>query len=126
MSNTVKSNKIIKKAPKKGSLFTFLEKRIKVDYVFEDGLPVKYLPYILYVTAIGIFYIGNSHYTEKTIRKIDRIQVEVEDLRADFTTLKTDYMFESKQSEVAGKVQKIGLYESLKPPFQIKIKKGEY
>ena len=126
MPNTVKSNKIIKKTPKKGSLFTFLEKAIKVDYVFEDGLPVKYLPYILYMTAIGIFYIGNSHYAEKTIRKIDRLQVEVEHLRADFTTLKADYMFDSKQSEVAGKVEKIGLYESSKPPFQIKIKKGEY
>jgi hypothetical protein len=126
MPNTVKSNKIIKKTTRKGSLFSFLEKRIKVDYVFEDGLPVKYFPYILYVSAIGIFYIGNSHYAEKTIRKIDRIQVEVEDLRADFTTLKADYMYDSKQSEVASKVEKIGLYESSKPPFQIKIKKGEY
>ncbi|MDQ3393591.1 MAG: FtsL-like putative cell division protein [Bacteroidota bacterium] len=111
---------------KKGNLFTFLEDNFKVDAVFEDGLPVKYLPYILHVTAIGIFYIGNSHYAEKTIRNIAKAQVEVEDLRADFTTLKADYMVDSKQSEVASKVEKIGLYESSTPPNKIVIKEGEY
>jgi len=119
-------NKAKVEAKKRGSLFAFLEKNLKVDAVFEDGLPVKYLPYILYVTAIGIFYIGNSHYAEKTIRNITKVQVEVEDLRADFTTLKADYMFDSKQSEVAGKVAPIGLYESSVPPNKIVIKKGEY
>lgn len=121
-----KINKPKVKAKKRASIFTFLEKKFKVDAVFEDGLPVKYLPYILYITAIGIFYIGNSHYAEKTIRNITKIQVEVEDLRADFTTLKADYMFDSKQSEVAGKVEKIGLYESSIPPNKIVIKEGEY
>ncbi len=124
MANTFK--KPNEKVKKKGSLFTFLENRFKVDAVFEDGLPVKYLPYILYVTAIGIFYIGNSHYAEKTIRNISKTQLEVEDLRADFTTLKADYMFDSKQSEVANKVEKIGLYESSIRPNKIVIKEGEY
>lgn len=119
-------NKPKVKARSKGSLFTFLEKNLKVDAVFEDGLPVKYLPYIFYVTAIGIFYIGNSHYAEKTIRSISKTQVEVEDLRADFTTLKADYMFDSKQSEVASKVEAIGLYESSVPPNKIIVKEGEY
>jgi hypothetical protein len=87
---------------------------------------VKYLPHVVYLTAIGIFYIGNSHYAEKTIRKIDRLQVEVEDLRADYTTLKAQTMFASKQSEVARSVKPLGLKESLKPPYKIKVKKGEH
>jgi hypothetical protein len=123
--NTLK-NKKQRETVRRGSLFSILENKLKVDSMFENGLPVKYLPYILYVTAIGIFYIGNSHYAEKTIRNIAKIQVEVEDLRADFTTLKASYMFDSKQSEVAGKVERIGLYESSKPPHKIVIKKGEY
>jgi hypothetical protein len=108
------------------SVFSRLEGVLNLERLFENGLPVKYLPHVLYLTAIGIFYIGNSHYAEKTIRKIDRLQVEVEDLRADYTTLKAQTMFASKQSEMARSVRPLGLKESLKPPHKIVVKKGEY
>ena len=49
------------------------------------------------------------------------MQVEVEDLRADYTTLKADLMFASKQSEVARQVSEIGLKESLKPPYKVVV-----
>ena len=102
-----------------------MESWLNVGFIFNGGLPVKYLPYLLYVMAIGIFYIGNTHYAEKNIRDIDALTTEVEDLRADYTTLKADYMFASKQSEVARKVREIGLEESLEPPKKIIIKDKE-
>lgn len=110
----------------KTSVFGKLEKLVKIDAVFEHGLPVKYLPYILFMTCIGIFYIGNSHYAEKNVRKIDKLKKEVEDLRADYTTLKADYMFASKQSEVAKKIANKGIKESLRPPEKIKVAASEY
>ncbi len=107
---------------KKGtSVFSKVEEAVKLDGLFEDGLPVKYLPKIMYVVVLVIFYIGNNHYAEKTIRKIDKTKTEVEDLRADFTTLKADYMFASKQSEVAKRVAALGLEESMQPPYKITI-----
>jgi len=108
-----------------GSIFSFLDKKLGGDKTGE-GLPVHYLPYILFFVALAIFYIGNSHYADKTIRKIDKLQQEVEDLRADYTTLKSEYMFASKQSEVAKQVKKLGLVESQEPPFKIVVEKGEY
>ncbi len=122
MKTAVKKNtyKKVKKNQEQGeSLFTKIEKFFKLDVSFEDGLPVRFVPYILYFTLVGIFYIGNSHYAEKTIRKITKLEQEVEDLRADFTTLKADYMYASKQSEVAEKVKKLGLEESSTPPYKI-------
>ena len=104
-------------------MFSKIESMFKIDSIFDKGLPVRYLPYILYVVAIGIFYIGNTHYAEKNIRLIDKLGVEVEDLRADYTTLKADYMFASKQSEVARKAKEMGLEESLEPPKKIIIEK---
>jgi hypothetical protein len=68
-----------------------------------------------------LIYISNTHYAEKTVRKISAMQAEVEDLRADYTTLKADLMFASKQSEVARKVGEIGLKESLKPPYKVVV-----
>lgn len=108
------------------SVFSFIENKFSVNNFFQNGLPLKYLPYIFFVTAIGIFYIGNNHYTEKTIRKIHNIEQEVEDLKAHYRTLQADYMHARLQSEVAKKVDKIGLKESSIPPKKIVIKRGEY
>lgn len=112
--------------PKGISIFQLLERYTKMDTFFQDGLPVKYLPQVLFGMAVALFYIGNTHYAEKTIRKIDKIKVETEDLRADYTTLKSDYMEASKQSEVARNVQPLGLEESKTPPYQVIVKEDEY
>lgn len=118
--------KVSKGKKKKTSLFSMIGSKLRLDSLFEEGLPAKYIPHTLFLTVIGIFYIGNNHWAEKTIRKIDKMQVEVEELRADYTSLKADYMFASKQSEVARKVKKIGLIESYTPPNKIVIEEGEY
>jgi hypothetical protein len=107
-------------------LFSGLEKRLKLETYFEEGFPVHYLPKVLFVMLLGILYISNTHYGEKTVRKINTIRAEVEDVRADYTTLKADLMFASKQSEVARKVKELGLKESLMPPFKVKVDKREY
>lgn len=108
------------------SLFSLLEKRVKLETYFEEGFPVKYLPKILFVLFLSLIYISNTHYSEKTLRKINKMQTDVEDVRADYTTLKADLMFASKQSEVARRVKSLGLKESNKPPFKIEVEKGEY
>ncbi len=121
--------KIKSKTKSKGfakGIFSGIERRLKLENYFEEGFPVKYLPKILFVMVIGLIYISNTHYAEKTVRRINNIQAEVEDLRADYTTLKSDLMFASKQSEVAKKVKAFELKESLKPPYKVEVEEGEY
>jgi hypothetical protein len=108
------------------SIFSGIEKSLKLESYFEEGFPVHYLPKILFVICLALVYIGNTHYAEQTVRKINLMQVEVEDLRADYTTLKSDLMFSSKQSEVARKVKAFGLKESLIPPYKVVVEEGEY
>jgi hypothetical protein len=108
--------------PGKG-MFSSIEQRLKLEYYFAEGFPVKYLPKICFLMILGLIYISNTHYAEKTVRRINAMQAEVEDLRADYTTLKADLMFASKQSEVARKVSAIGLKESLKPPYKVVVDK---
>ena len=108
------------------SIFSGIERKLKLETYFEEGFPVQYLPKILFVMIIGLLYIGNTHYSEKTVRRIDHVQSDVEDLRADYTTLKSDLMFASKQSEVARKVKLIGLKESLNPPTKVSVGESEY
>ena len=121
-----KAYKVKNEATEKRSIFSLLEQAMTIDKLAVEGLPVKFIPYILFVTVLSIFYIGNNHYTEKTIRKINVIEAEVEELRADYTSLKAEYMFDSKQSEVAKKVKPLGLEESLYPPVKILVEPDEY
>lgn len=104
------------------NIFSRIEGMMRIDAAFESGIPVKYVPYILFLAGIALFYIGNSHFAEKNVRKIDALEKEVEDLRADYTTLKSDYMFASKQSEVAKNVAQLGIKESLQPPEKVVLK----
>ncbi|SFP99580.1 FtsL-like putative cell division protein [Hymenobacter arizonensis] len=106
------------------SLFSLLDRVTSVDGLFREGLPVRYLPHLLFVMLLTLLYIGNTHYGNRMNRSIHRLKQETEDLRADYTTLKSDYMEASKQSEVARKVAAFGLVESSSPPFRISVPAG--
>ena len=106
------------------SLFSLLDRFTGLDGLFREGLPVRFLPKLLFVMLLTLLYIGNTHYGNRMNRNIQRLKQQTEDLRADYTTLKSDYMEASKQSEVARKVAAIGLVESSSPPFRIAIPAG--
>jgi hypothetical protein len=106
------------------SLFSLLDRFTGLDSFFEEGLPVQYLPKVLFIMLLTLIYIGNTHYGNRMNRNIQRLKLETEDLRADYTTLSSDYMEASKQSEVARKVAAIGLVESSSPPFRIVVPAG--
>ena len=106
------------------SLFSLLDRATSVDGLFREGLPVRFLPHLLFMMLLVLLYIGNTHYGNRMNRNIQRLKQETEDLRADYTTLKSDYMEASKQSEVARKVAAIGLVESSSPPFRITVPAG--
>jgi ADP-dependent phosphofructokinase/glucokinase len=125
--NTFKANQESSSKETSGkSLFSGIEQRLRLERYFEAGFPVRHLPRFAFIFLLGLIYIGNTHYAEQTIRDINRAQTDVEDLRADFTTLKAELMFASKQSEVARKVIDQGLEESMTPPFKIEIDPDEY
>jgi cell division protein FtsL len=100
-----------------------MEKVIGKESMLNSGISINIVPVAAFLIGIGLFYIGITHYAERMIRDYDHLKQEVDDLRTDWTTLKADYMFSSKQSEVAKRVKKIGLYESNQPPFKIIDKK---
>ena len=112
------------RVPRTWSLFSVFDRMTSVDGLFREGLPVRYLPHLLFVMFLTLLYIGNTHYGNRMSRNIQRLKQETEDLRADYTTLKSDYMEASKQSEVARKVAAFGLVESSSPPFRIQVPAG--
>lgn len=129
--NTVKATPQVEEpyAPEASSgkgVFSIVDKYIPIGNVFNEGLPVQYVPKVLFFAFIMMLYIANAHYGDKLVRKTSRLQNEVNDLRADYTTLLADLMFKSKQSEVAKQVEGLGLKESIVPPVKITEKQREY
>ncbi|NVJ47960.1 MAG: hypothetical protein HWE21_01035 [Cytophagia bacterium] len=117
------------KSESKGSgkgFFGFLSSGLKLGKAFETGFPVKYMPKVIFAVLLGIIYVWNNHYAERSTRELDKLEEEVEDLRADVTTLEAEYMYSKKQSEVARKVKDLGLEESKEPPVKIIVDEDEY
>lgn len=104
---------------KKKTLFTLIEDKLNVTGLIGEGIPVKFGPPFFFAALLAMIYIWSNHRADNMIRKIEKMQQEVEDLRADVTTLEAEYMLRSKQSEVAKKIQPRGLYEINEPPTKI-------
>ncbi len=105
------------------NLFKWIEEKINVSGMLGEGVPVRLVPPLFYVALLALIYIWSNHSAENTIRKIEKLQQEVEDIRADVTTLEAAYMYSSKQSEVAKKVEPLGIYEIEEPPLKITVDK---
>ena len=103
----------------RANLFQLIESYARLGFLFDGGLPVKYMPQVAFLALVALVYIGNTHFAERTIRKLDKAKTEVDELRADYTTLKSDYMLQSTQSSVAERVKELGLQESKVPPTKV-------
>lgn len=95
------------------------------EFNFRNGLPISFLPQLVWLIFLGIIYIGIKHDANRTIRQVNQARTRVEDLKVDFTTLKADYMYASKQTEVVKKVQKFGLEESKVPMYRLKPREDQ-
>ncbi|TVP51203.1 MAG: hypothetical protein EA341_05780 [Mongoliibacter sp.] len=105
------------------NLFTLIEEKLNMTGLLGDGVPVQFVPPFLYVALLALIYIWSNHSAESMVRKIEILQREVEDVRADVTTLEAEYMLSSKQSEVAKKIAPFGIEEINEPPIKVKQKK---
>ncbi|MGB3617586.1 MAG: FtsL-like putative cell division protein [Catalinimonas sp.] len=89
------------------------------------GFTIEQVPRLLFLVFLGILYIANSHAADRSYRRLSKLRALVEELRVDYTTLQADYMFSAKQSEVARRVESIGLIESNRPPRKVVVKPEE-
>jgi hypothetical protein len=87
---------------------------------FSSEKATSALPFILFLVLLGMIYIGNMHLAEKNIRNIDKLGKEVKELTWDYKTTKADLAFKSTLTEVAKRVDTLGIKESIEPPQRLK------
>jgi hypothetical protein len=126
--NVIKEPIVEKQKPKKKiKLILHLPtpKKTKIGNVFNEMLEggflvhknvVKLLPLGLFITFLTLTYIANNYWSIKSFREMYKLKKELKELRFEHITTKSDFMYISKQSEVARKLDSLGIKESTVPP----------
>jgi hypothetical protein len=86
---------------------------------------VRQFPYILFLTLLALFYIGNRFHAERLVRKLGKLQTEVKDLCSEQVTTASELMNISRPSEVIKLVKEkdIGLELPETPPDKLTEKR---
>ena len=117
-----------KKQRRKLRLATWLNDLIPLDRLFgeDNAWPIHHIDRILWVTFLLIVYIGLNHNAERLVRRIQRTQRQVSELRSQATVLQADFDKSGKQSEIGRRVAPIGLSDSQTPPHKLVVRSNEY
>jgi hypothetical protein len=114
----VEAQKVVEPIKEDGAATAFFRKLFTEGVVSKESA-TGMLPYLMFLCVLGMIYIANSHMAVKNIRDIDRLNKEVKELSWEYKSLKADLMFKSKQTEVAAKVDTLGLKQLIEPPKKI-------
>ena len=98
---------------------TKTSKRASWKYWFNLQWIVQNVPYFLFLAALAIVYIYNGHYSDNTIKDINKISKDIKELQFEYKTLKSDVMLQSKQSELVKAVEPLGLKTLTQPPYNL-------
>ncbi|MCS6794975.1 MAG: FtsL-like putative cell division protein [Raineya sp.] len=109
----------------KRGFFSWIDSWANFTLILPRRKPASYLPYVLYLTFLGILYISNAHFARKIQRETMNLEKEVTNLRTDYTHTQAKYMNSIKYSEVEKKAKQIGLQRVEKVPYQIVVSKDE-
>lgn len=99
---------------------TFFQSLFGSDWLSSTAF-VGYIPFIAFVGLLAIIYIANRHYAERTVREIDHLGKEVKEMNWDYKSLSADLMKMTTQTEIAKRVDSMGLKERTEPPKKIRI-----
>jgi len=102
------------------------QKEAKKDWkrLFNYQWIVKNIPYFLFLSVLAVIYIYNGHYSDNTVKDINKTSRELKELQYEYKSLKSEVMFRSKQSELAKAVEPLGLKELIQPPMLLKDSAG--
>jgi hypothetical protein len=88
------------------------------DFLSRRGV-TRNIPFLFFLALVALVYIANTYYAEKTFKEIEQTKTELKELRYEYITMKSTLMFESTEVEIAGRAEKLGMKETLTPPFKI-------
>jgi hypothetical protein len=117
----IESELIVEEKPVKEIPENLFTKFLANGFVTTDEA-TRALPFVLFLAMLGMIYIGNRHLAEKNVRDIDKLAKEVRELNWEYKVTKADLAYKSTLSEVAKRVDTLGIRESIQPAQKITVK----
>ena len=65
--------------------------------------------YVLFLGFLAIVYIANAHFSETGVRRIQQLQKEIKELKWEYTSIKSETMYKSLQSQMDASLESAGL-----------------
>lgn len=85
------------------------------------GALYRNLPFVYYLAFLGVIYIALGHYAERNMRKIDRLQDELQEQRWKYMSVHSEVMRQGSRSKMADAVAESGLVPPHVPPQELII-----
>jgi hypothetical protein len=99
---------------------------LALDYLTE-GLILKNLMFVLFLGALAVVYIANSHYAERNARKVLALQKEIKELRWQYLTIESENMYNSRRTELTERLRQEGFpNDHPTTPRRIIVRKKDY
>jgi hypothetical protein len=95
----------------KVSEFTFFIKKEQLNDI---------IPALLLLVFTTILYVSLSHYHVKSLKNEDELKKEINELRSEYISVKSNLMKKSNPSEVSKRLETEGLKELTTPPIILK------
>jgi hypothetical protein len=90
-------------------------KKLKVtDKFFFDQLP-----FVVFLTFIGVLYIANSYYVEGTVREMEKVKKDIIEAKNEFVIAKTKSSLIGQRIEVLKLVEGTGIKEFAIPSYKL-------
>jgi len=80
-------------------------------------------PYLIFLVCLSILLIANNYVSEKIIRETSAVKQDLKELQTEHLATLSEYLRKTQQSEIAKRLDSIGVKESVVPPKKIFIRK---
>lgn len=110
------------KNPANAQADEMLKKASDFGFFKDKAALSKLMPPLFLTVILTIVYISLSHFHVKSLKEKDELKTELNELRSEYISVKSNLMKQSKQSEVAQRLEEEGIMELRTPPLIIKSK----
>ncbi|MDG1260667.1 MAG: FtsL-like putative cell division protein [Flavobacteriales bacterium] len=105
---------------KKGKFSKGITNVLSGEFLSHEGV-MKHAPFLLYLTVFFLLYIYIGFTFEDAERDKQRIKGQLEEMNAEYKTLKSELEAKKRQSSVAADIQRLNLEQPNTPPLIIEV-----
>ena len=97
---------------------------ISGEFLTRQGV-TRHIPYLIFVSTLFIVYIAMGYQFERLEREKLKTKRQLEELSAEYKTLKAEFEIQLQQSTVEQNIAEIGLRQTTEPPFLLELQTAE-